>query len=242
MINPIQFPAGDDFDMSSKILLIEDEPGLCFMLSDRLQKEGYLIDVCNDGESGFQQASQISHDLILLDLMLPKKNGYDICTDLRQMGLKTPILMLTARDQIDDKVHGLKIGGDDYLTKPFEMLELLARIEALLRRSARPSSAAPFVYKFGSVQIDFIKTEIHRNGTAVPFSSKEFQLLRYMIDHKGETLSREMLLHEVWGYSAIPNTRTVDVHVAWLRQKLEEDPKQPQWILTVHGLGYKFAE
>jgi two-component system, OmpR family, alkaline phosphatase synthesis response regulator PhoP len=227
--------------MSSKILLIEDEPGLCFTLSDRLQKEGYLIDICNDGECGFRQASQGLHDLILLDLMLPKKNGYDVCSDLRQRGLKTPILMLTARDQIADKVHGLKIGADDYLTKPFEMLELLARIEALLRRLAQPSAASPFAYKFGSVQIDFVGTEIHRKGTAVPVSSKEFQLLRYMVNHKGETLSRETLLHEVWGYSAIPNTRTVDVHIAWLRQKLEEDPKQPQWILTVHGLGYKFA-
>jgi two-component system alkaline phosphatase synthesis response regulator PhoP len=238
----MQIPSRDDSDMSNKILLIEDEPGLCFTLSDRLQKEGYAIDICNDGESGFQQASKGSYDLILLDLMLPKKNGYDICSDLRQMGLKTHILMLTARDQIDDKVRGLKIGADDYLTKPFEMLELLARIEALLRRSARPSAASPFAYKFGSIQIDFVKTEIHRNGTSVPFSSKEFQLLRYLIDHKGETISRETLLHEVWGYSAIPNTRTVDVHIAWLRQKLEDDPKQPQWILTVHGLGYKFAD
>jgi two-component system, OmpR family, alkaline phosphatase synthesis response regulator PhoP len=228
--------------MAYKILLIEDEPGLCFTLSDRLQKEGYSIDVCNDGESGFQQASENTYDLILLDLMLPKKSGYDVCSELRQLGSKTSILMLTARDQVMDKVHGLKIGADDYLTKPFEMPELLARIEALLRRSVRPSAASPFTCIFGSVRIDFTKTEIHRNGESVPFSSKEFQLLRYLIDHKGETLSRETLLHEVWGYSAIPNTRTVDVHIAWLRQKLEEDPKQPQWILTVHGIGYKFAE
>jgi two-component system, OmpR family, alkaline phosphatase synthesis response regulator PhoP len=238
----IQLLARDDSAMSNKILFVEDEPGLCLTLSDRLQKEGYEIDICNDGESGFHQAFKGSYDLILLDLMLPKKNGYDVCRDLRQMGLKTPILMLTARDQTADKVQGLKIGADDYLSKPFEMLELMARIEALLRRSARPSAASPFAYKFGSVQIDFVKTEIHRNGVSVPFSTKEYQLLHYMIDHKGETLSRETLLHEVWGYSAIPNTRTVDVHIAWLRQKLEEDPKQPQWILTVHGLGYKFAE
>jgi two-component system alkaline phosphatase synthesis response regulator PhoP len=235
-------PARNDSAMSNKILFIEDEPGLCITLSDRLQREGYEVDIYNDGESGFQQASKGSYDLILLDLMLPKKNGYAICSDLRQKGFKTPILMLTARDQTADKVQGLKIGADDYLSKPFEMIELLARIEALLRRSAPPSASSPFAYKFGSVQVDFVKTEIHRNGTIVPFSSKEFHLLRYMIDHKGNTLSRETLLHEVWGYSAIPNTRTVDVHIAWLRQKLEEDPKQPQWILTVHGLGYKFAE
>ena len=228
--------------MQYKILLIEDEPGLCFTLSDRLQKEGYGVEVCSDGEAGFNQAANQAYDLILLDLMLPKKNGYDVCRDLRQMGLATPILMLTARHQTVDKVLGLKIGADDYLTKPFEMLELLARIEALLRRAARTVASAPLVCQFGSVRVDFRKTEVLRNGEAVAFSAKEFQLLRYLIDHRGETLSRETLLQEVWGYSAIPYTRTVDVHIAWLRQKLEDDPKQPQWVLTVHGVGYKFAE
>jgi two-component system, OmpR family, alkaline phosphatase synthesis response regulator PhoP len=163
-----------------------------------------------------------------------------VCRDLRQQGLATPILMLTARDQTTDKVLGLKIGADDYLTKPFEMPELLARIEALLRRATRTFVSAPLIYHFGPIRIDFRKTEILRNGEAVEFSAKEFQLLRYFIDHKGETLSREVLLQEVWEYSSVPYTRTVDVHVAWLRQKLEEDPKQPRWILTVHGLGYKF--
>jgi two-component system alkaline phosphatase synthesis response regulator PhoP len=227
--------------MQYKILLIEDEPGLCLTLSDRLQKEGYCVETACDGESGFNQAANQAYDLILLDLMLPKKNGYDVCRDLRQMGLAIPILMLTARHQVVDKVLGLKIGADDYLTKPFEMLELLARIEALLRRATKTFTSAPLLYQFGSVRIDFRKTEILRHGEAVAFSAKEFQLLRYLIDHKGETLTREVLLQEVWGYSAIPCTRTVDVHIAWLRQKLEDDPKQPQWILTVHGLGYKFA-
>jgi two-component system, OmpR family, alkaline phosphatase synthesis response regulator PhoP len=228
--------------MQCRILLIEDEQGLCLTLSDRLQKEGYAIEVANDGEAGFHRATNQAFDLILLDLMLPKKNGFDICRDLRQMGLAIPILMLTARDQTVDKVLGLKIGADDYLTKPFEMMELLARIEALLRRVTRSySSATPLVYQFGSVRIDFRKTEIWRAGEALTFSAKEFQLLHYLIDHKGETLSREKMLQEVWGYTAIPYTRTVDVHIAWLRQKLEDDPKQPQWILTVHGLGYKFA-
>ena len=227
--------------MLYRILLIEDEPGLCLTLSDRLQKEGYDIDVANDGESGFDRAANQPYDLIILDLMLPKKNGYDICRDLRQMGLAIPILMLTARHQTEDKVVGLKIGADDYLTKPFEMLELLARIEALLRRAIRTFSSAPLVYQFGPVRVDYRKTEISRNGEIIAFSAKEFHLLRYLIDHRGETLSRETLLQEVWGYTAIPYTRTVDVHIAWLRQKLEEDPKQPQWILTVHGLGYKFA-
>jgi len=227
--------------MQYKILLIEDEPGLCITLRDRLQMDGYVIDVSNDGEAGFNQAVNQSYDLIILDLMLPKKNGYDVCRDLRQMGLIIPILMLTARDQTVDKVLGLKIGADDYLTKPFEMMELLARIEALLRRATQSFTSAPVVCQFGSIRVDFRKTEVLRDGEALALSAKEFQLLRYFIDHKGETLSREKLLQEVWGYTAVPYTRTVDVHVAWLRQKLEDDPKQPQWIMTVHGLGYKFT-
>jgi two-component system, OmpR family, alkaline phosphatase synthesis response regulator PhoP len=228
--------------MRFRMLLIEDEPGLCLTLSDRLKTEGYLVDICSDGESGFNRAANEAYDLILLDLMLPNKNGYEVCRDLREMGLATPILMLTARDQTMDKVLGLKIGADDYLTKPFEMPELLARIEALLRRATRSFPAAPMTFQFGAIKIDFRKTEILRNGETVEFSAKEFQLLRYLIDHKGETLSREVLLQEVWGYSSVPYTRTVDVHIAWLRQKLEDDPRQPKWILTVHGLGYKFAE
>jgi two-component system, OmpR family, alkaline phosphatase synthesis response regulator PhoP len=227
--------------MQCRILLIEDEPGLCLTLGDRLQTEGYSIEIANDGETGFNLATNQAFDLIILDLMLPKKNGYDICRDLRQLGLAIPILMLTARDQTVDKVLGLKIGADDYLTKPFEMLELLARLEALLRRVTRTYTSAPLAYQFGAVRIDFRKTEVMRCGEPVPFSAKEFQLLRYLIDHRGETLSREILLQEVWGYTAIPFTRTVDVHIAWLRQKLEDDPKQPHWILTVHGMGYKFA-
>jgi two-component system alkaline phosphatase synthesis response regulator PhoP len=228
--------------MHYKLLLIEDEPGLCLTLSDRLRKEGYRVDICNDGESGFDRAVNQAYDLLILDLMLPKKNGYDVCRDLRQMGLAIPILMLTARHQTEDKVLGLKIGADDYLTKPFEMLELVARIEALLRRATRSFTTMPPAHEFGSIRIDFRKTEILRNGESVPFSAKEFQLLRYLIDHKGETLTRETLLQEVWGYTAVPYTRTVDVHIAWLRQKLEDDPKQPKWILTVHGIGYKVAE
>jgi two-component system alkaline phosphatase synthesis response regulator PhoP len=227
--------------MENKILLIEDEPGLGITLSDRLRSEGYAIDVATDGETGFERAAGGGYDLILLDLMLPKKNGYDICRDLRQLGITVPILMLTARDQVVDKVLGLKIGADDYLTKPFEMLELLARVEALLRRASKPPGGAPAVYQFGSIRVDFRKTEVMRNGKVVAFSAKEFQLLRYLIENRGNTLTRETLLQEVWGYTSTPNTRTVDVHIAWLRQKLEEDPKQPQWIVTVHGIGYRFT-
>jgi two-component system, OmpR family, alkaline phosphatase synthesis response regulator PhoP len=223
-----------------KILLIEDEPGLRLTLSDRLRKEGYHVEVATDGEAGYARAACGGYDLILLDLMLPKKNGFDICRDLRQSGMDTPILMLTALDQMVDKVVGLRIGADDYVTKPFEMVELLARVEALLRRATKQLVEAPAVYQFGAIRVDLRKTEVRRQGEVVPTSAKEFQLLRYFIENRGATLSREKLLQEVWGYTFAPSTRTVDVHIAWLRQKLEEDPKQPQWILTIHGLGYRF--
>jgi two-component system alkaline phosphatase synthesis response regulator PhoP len=227
--------------MEQKILLIEDEPGLRMTLGDRLTSEGYSIETISDGEAGFRRASEGGFDLIVLDLMLPKKGGLDICRDLRQQGLTTPILMLTARNQTIDKVLGLKIGADDYLTKPFEMPELLARIEALLRRASQAAGGATAVYQFGAVRVDFRKTEVLRDGKAVPLSAKEFQLLRYFIENRGITLSRDQLLQEVWGYSSTTQTRTVDVHVAWLRQKLEPDPKHPRWIITAHKLGYRFT-
>ena len=226
--------------MEYRILLIEDEQGLLLTLGDRLRKEGYAVEYASDGEIGYGRAVNEDFDLIILDLMLPKKSGFDVCRDLRQVGLATPILMLTARDQTVDKVLGLKIGADDYLTKPFEMLELLARIEALLRRAFKPLGAPPVVYQFGSVRVDFRKREVNRKGKVITLSAKEFQLLQYFIENRGEALSRERLLQEVWDYNSAPYTRTVDVHVAWLRQKLEDDPKQPQWIVTVHGHGYKF--
>jgi len=227
--------------MSHRILLVEDEPGLRVTLSDRLRKEGYSVETAADGNRGLQQAVTGTFDLIVLDIMLPGKNGFDVCRDLRQQGFSTPVLMLTARGETIDKVLGLKIGADDYLTKPFETPELLARIEALLRRSARaPSPAA--AARFGTVQVDFHRAEVKREGQSVALSAKEFQLLRYFLEHRGETLSREQLLQKVWGYEAAVSSRTVDVHVAWLRQKLEDDPKRPRWILTMHGLGYKFAE
>lgn len=226
--------------MAQRILLVEDDPGLRLTLQDRLQAEGYGVETASEGDEGFAKASSGGFDLVILDVMLPNRSGIDICRDLRQAGHHTPILMVTARSQTVDKVLGLKIGADDYLTKPFEMLELLARIEALLRRSApqrRPSAG----YEFGKIRIDFRSTEVTRNGELLNLSAKEFQLLRYFIEHDRETLSRETLLQRVWGYQSTPTTRTVDVHVAWLRQKLEDDPKKPRWILTVHGMGYKFT-
>jgi len=226
--------------MSKRILLIEDEPGLIMTLTDRLTSEGYVVASERDGEAGLGQASLESFDAIILDVMLPHKNGFDICRDLRQRGVQTPVLMLTARGQLVDKVVGLKLGADDYLTKPFEMIELLARLEALLRRAPIKPSSPPEVYQFGPNRVDFRRVEVERDGRKVELSAKEFQLLRYFIEHREATISRDVLLNEVWGYDAMPTTRTVDVHVAWLRQKIEPNPRHPQFVLTVHGMGYKF--
>ena len=172
--------------------------------------------------------------------MLPRLNGFDVLRDLRKRGVDTPVIMLTAKGQVVDKVVGLKLGADDYVTKPFEMVELLARIEAKLRRAplmAHPSEG----YQFGDVRVDFRRAEVTRAGAPLELSAREFQLLKYFIEHRGATLTREELLNEVWGYNSMPSTRTVDVHVAWLRQKIEPNPRHPQHVLTIHGMGYKFA-
>jgi two-component system alkaline phosphatase synthesis response regulator PhoP len=227
--------------MNAHILLIEDEPGLVLTLSDRLRKEGYSVDAIEDGAKAVERVTQSRFGLIILDLMLPGKGGFEICQELRGRGFTMPILMLTARTQMADKVKGLKIGADDYLTKPFEMAELLARVEALLRRSKGAGSAGPDYYDIGPLHIDVRRGEVLRDGAPAPLSTKEFQLLRYLLEHRGQILSREELLKDVWGYAMAPTTRTVDVHVAWLRQKLESNPKQPHYIVTVHGQGYKFA-
>lgn len=228
--------------MDRRILLVEDEPGLRMTLSDRLRTDGYEVDSAADGESGLQKASSGAFDVILLDVMLPGRNGFDICRDLRQQGIATPILMLTACGETVEKVLGLKLGADDYLIKPFETIELLARIEALLRRAGRIPRESAGIARFGSVRVDFLRTEILKNDKPVILSAKEFQLLRYFLSHRGETLSREQLLQEVWKYRVATSSRTVDVHVTWLRQKLEDDPKRPRWILTVQGLGYKLVD
>jgi two-component system alkaline phosphatase synthesis response regulator PhoP len=227
--------------VSRRILLIEDEPGLVLTLTDRLAGEGYEVESRTDGETGLERASTGAYDLILLDLMLPRKSGLDVCRKLRQAGIQTPILMLTARSQVVDKVVGLQLGADDYLTKPFDMMELLARIEALFRRAAKGPLAAQPAYSFGTTRVDFRSAEVTRDGHPVPLSAREYQLLRYLIENRGRVISREELLKEVWGYHALPSTRTVDVHMAWLRQKLEANPKHPEYILTLRGLGYKFA-
>ena len=213
-----------------RLLLVEDEPGLVMTLTDRLTREGYAVDASSDGESGLERATAEAFDLVLLDVM----------RELRRRGIETPVIMLTARGQVVDKVVGLKLGADDYVTKPFEMLELLARIEAKLRRT--PEAVHPADgHQFGDIRMDFRKAEITKAGDPLDLSAREFQLLRYFVEHRGATLSREELLNEVWGYNSMPSTRTVDVHVAWLRQKIEPNPRHPQYILTVHGMGYKFA-
>jgi two-component system alkaline phosphatase synthesis response regulator PhoP len=224
------------------ILLVEDEKGLIITLTDRLRSEGHEVVSADDGKKGYDLASTGDYDLIILDVMLPKKNGYDVARDLRQQGIQTPILMLTAKGETIDKVLGLKLGADDYLTKPFEVIELLARVEALSRRSpVRTDGNTGGAYRFGDVTVDFKRAEAFREQSAVDLSAMEFKLLQYLIENRGVVHSRDQLLDAVWGYDAMPSTRTVDVHIAWLRQKLEKNPRHPQFIQTVHGLGYKFA-
>lgn len=224
-----------------KILLVEDELGLILTLTDRLRSENFEVVSATDGESGLQKALSENFDLLILDVMLPKKNGYDVCRDLRQKNITTPVLMLTAKGETLDKVLGLKLGADDYLTKPFEVIELLARIEALLRRSPAASNSAEN-FLFGDVAVNFKRAEVTKSNQPVELSAIEFKLLQFLIENRGAVHSRDKLLDEVWGYDAMPSTRTVDVHVAWLRQKLEDNPKYPQFIQTVHGLGYKFIK
>ncbi len=227
--------------MNESILIVEDEQALRMTISDRLLSEGYSVECAADGDEGYRRATRDPFDLILLDVMLPRRNGFDVCRDIRQAGLITPIVMLTARGQVVDRVVGLKIGADDYITKPFDMLELMARIEAVLRRAPARTFANAGLLQVGPLRIDVRGTQVWRSGKPVKLSAREFQLLRYLVEHRGETLTRDAILKEVWDYSTETFTRTVDVHVASLRQKLERDPKSPELILTVQGLGYKFT-
>jgi len=209
-------------------------------LTDRLLAEGYEVESVGEAPVAVERAARGRYDAILLDVMLPGGSGFDVCRTLRQRGIHTPILMLTARGQIVDRIVGLKLGADDYLVKPFDMGELLARIEALLRRAPAGAPTADG-FRFGDVAVDFRRAEVTKSGQRVDLSAREFKLLRYFVEHHGATISRDELLNEVWGYNAMPSTRTVDVHIAWLRQKLETNPKYPEHLLTVHGLGYKFV-
>ena len=230
--------------MNESILIVEDEEELCMTLGDRLRSEGYLVDIAIDGKIGLDKISRLPFDLIILDIMLPLRNGLDLCSEIRRAGMATPILLLTARSQTVDKVVGLKMGADDYVTKPFDTLELMARVEALLRRSPGKSgnanSGGPEVYRCGPIVLDVRRTKVTQNGKAVNLTAREFHLLRYFAEHQGMTVSRDELLLRVWGQQAGTFTRTVDVHVASLRQKLEHLPKKPEMIITVPGIGYKF--
>ena len=228
--------------MKEKILLIEDEQDMLMALTDRLQNESYIVESCCDGAEGLERAIRDPFDLIILDLMLPSKSGFDVCRDIRREGLVMPIMMLTAKGQTIDKIVGLKLGADDYVTKPFDMYELVARVEALLRRAPSRPPGPGGVYHMGSLRVDLRRVEVLRNNKAVSLSCREFQLLSYFVEHPGAALSRAELLKEVWGFSTDVFTRTVDVHVAALRQKLENDPKKPELFLTVPGLGYKFSD
>lgn len=219
------------------LLLIEDEPGLRLTLTDRLSAEGHTVESRAEGLSGLAAARQSGYDLILLDVMLPGIDGFEICRTLRDEGVDTPILMLTARSHVDDRVAGLKLGADDYLGKPFHTPELLARIEALLRRARKEPPAETI--RFGDIEIDAKAAIVRKAGLEVSLSTKEYQLLRFLADRKGEAVTRETLLRDVWGYSTGTNTRTVDVHMTWLRQKLESDPSQPVHLVTVRGIGYR---
>ena len=224
----------------TKILIVEDEPNMVAGLRDNFEYEGYQVITAGDGCEGLDRALADSPDLILLDVMMPKMSGLDVCKQLKAKRPSIPVIMLTARGQEVDKVVGLELGADDYVTKPFSIRELLARVKAVLRR-ARTVPREQDSYAFSDVAVDLRTHQVARKGKQVEFSNKEFELLKYFLCHPGQTLSRDQLLEDVWGYDKFPTTRTVDTHIVRLRQKLEPNPEEPRFILTVHGVGYKFV-
>lgn len=223
-----------------KILLVEDDPSLVIALQRGFEFEGYSVEISRDGEAALRLATEKAFDLMILDVMLPKLSGFDVCQQLRQAGNLLPVIMLTARDQEIDKVLGLKMGADDYLTKPFSFMELMARVEAILRRLGRTISATD-QYQFGDVTVNFAALEATKAGAPLNLSQREYRLLRHFIEHRGEVITRDQLLDAVWGYERFLLSRTVDMHIAKLRQKIETLPSHPNWLITVHGAGYKFV-
>ncbi len=226
--------------MSSRILLVEDEPGLLLTIADLFRTEGYDVETAADGDAGLAKASGREFDLVVLDVMLPKKSGLDVCRELRQKGSDVAILMLTAKTQVIDRVLGLKLGSDDYLAKPFDPRELLARVEALLRRVRKDRRIPVRTYEFADVQVDFERAEVRRAGQPVSMASKELQLLQYLVHHRDRVVPREEILQKVWEYASEVTSRTIDVHVAWLRQKVD-NPHSPKHIQTIRGKGYRFT-
>jgi DNA-binding response OmpR family regulator len=224
----------------TKILVVEDDPAILRGLADNLRFDGYEIETAIDGEAGYRAQRVQKPDLIVLDLMLPRMSGFDLCKKLRAEGLRTPIVMLTARSEESDRITGLDLGADDYMTKPFSVRELSARIRAVLRRT-QPQPALPEELRFADVEVDFRRYEARRKGKPVDMTRKEFAVLQLLASRAGEVVTRDQLLDEVWGYESYPVSRTVDNHVAALRAKLEKDPSDPVYIQTVHGVGYKFA-
>ena len=223
------------------LLLIEDELAMREAMVPLLEQQGYRVDCAIDGEQGLEKALQGNHQLILLDIMLPKLDGFTVCRELRHRNLRTPVLMFTARGEVDDRIRGLDEGADDYLTKPFSGRELAARIRALLRRSDEGELQAIKHLQLGEVQIDFEKMICDKNGVAVDLNAREFKILQTLAEADGRPLSREEILDRVWEYNAWPSTRTVDNHIVALRSKLEPDPTNPQFLLTVHGFGYRLV-
>ncbi len=222
-----------------KILLIEDDPAILNGITETLKAEFYDVTSEADGEKGYKTAKKEKFDLIILDLMLPFKDGFEICRDLRKEEILTPIIMLTSKKDEVDKLVGLEMGADDYITKPFSLKELLARIKAVLRRSQN-SVYEPSELNFGSISIDFKKQEAFKNGQSIKLSSTEFKIIKYFFQHEGEVISRDQFLDDVWGYDSFPTTRTVDNYILSIRKKLEDDHANPQHFLTIHTAGYKF--
>jgi DNA-binding response OmpR family regulator len=223
----------------AKILIVEDQKDMVTGLVFNLEAQGYEVSVAYDGEVGLASVERRKPDLIILDIMLPKKDGFEVCRELRRQGLDIPILMLTARKEEADKVRGLEIGADDYLTKPFGLSEFLARVKALLRRGAGKDVQLEN-YRFGTVEVDFKNYRATRDGVPVDLTQREFEMMKLFVRNRDKVISRNQFLNEIWGYDRFPTTRTVDAHIASLRQKLEADPEHPRFIVTAHGLGYKF--
>ena len=224
-----------------RILIIEDEESILMALEDDLKLEGYKVTGIEDGQQGLSMAKEGGYDLIILDIMLPKMNGFEVCKELRQAGVTIPILILSAKSQEIDKVLGLELGADDYVTKPFSPRELLARVKAILRR-AKQTELGSDVYRFSDVEIDFKKYEAAKNGAPIYLTRLEFALLQFLIKHKSQALSRDTILDEVWGKEVYAYPRTVDTHIAHLRKKIEDDPANPSYLLGIRGIGYKFRE